>query len=152
MDKQSWLPFGLYGFKHKLRNACSVPGDKQPRNEAGWLMLPVDAGGAGRGPPAARMQGLLLGPPPAAADRCTAPRAPRVLGAQCGAGPARRARSAARGGGACEVCSSLWLVCRQAGSRICVGSSEVASVFFSTGVGHLGTDIKRYGASLVAQW
>ena len=24
-------------------------------------------------------------------------------------------------------------------------------MFFSTGVGHLGTDIKRYGASLVAQ-
>lgn len=73
MDKQFWLPFGLYGFKHTLRNACSVPGDKQPRNEVGQLMLPVDAGGAGRGPPAAPMQGLILGPPPAV-GRCIAPR------------------------------------------------------------------------------
>ena len=60
MDKQSWLPFGLYGFKHKLRNACSVQGDKQPRNEAGWLTLP--AGRRGRqGAPSCSDAGTPLG-------------------------------------------------------------------------------------------
>lgn len=77
MDKQFWLPFGLYGFKHTLGNVCAVPGDKQPTNEVGQLMLSVDTGGAGRrgrqGAPSGSMQGLTLGPAPAV-DRCTAPR------------------------------------------------------------------------------
>ena len=45
------------------------------------------AGGAGRGPPAAPMQGLLLAPPPAAADRCTAPRSSARTGRSVRGGP-----------------------------------------------------------------
>ena len=86
MDKQFWLPFGLYGFKHSLRNVCSVPRDKQPRNGVGQLMLSVDTAGAGRGPQLLRCKDSSWGLRRLRTG-AQLPGTQRVLGGQRGAGP-----------------------------------------------------------------